>query len=174
MHKFERLALWSIIILIVVFLFFRGGVSGFTRNDNLMSLSEFSGIPDELKRIYTQAVGPIVTALGAKVSKGFNSMKNEDRNELNIRIQDISKTIVNAIKSAPDIVINATYLDKLTKSTQPMVSPKEFIYSPTDPTSTPGRPMGNPFNEKQVYAKSFEDSKALDENDIKMKKRIWG
>ena len=49
MHTIERIALWSTLILIIFFLFFKNS-SGFTADqNNLMSMNEFKWLPQPIK-----------------------------------------------------------------------------------------------------------------------------
>ena len=104
MHQIERIALWSIIVLIVLFLFFRGRVSGFGPQDNLMSLAEFNNVPKEFKDLYISSALPITSAIGNKLA---DDLKHSDKDKTLAfmgRASILSKEIVNNINKSPNFL----------------------------------------------------------------------
>jgi len=102
MHTAERIALWSIIVLIIFFLFFRQ-TSGFTSKQmNLMSMAEFSGVPQPLKDAYVQNMTPIVDALSQKITAEWNGLKPDGQKKALAQISAASNQIVANINKAPN------------------------------------------------------------------------
>ena len=102
MHTVERIAMWTVIALIIFFLFFKQS-SGFTSNQaNLMSMAEFSGVPQPLKNAYVQNMTPIVNALSQKITSDWNKMSPDAQKKTLATIAAASAQMVANINQAPD------------------------------------------------------------------------
>jgi len=149
MHQFERIALWSIIILIVLFLFFRGRASGYENSsNNLMSLAEFSGVPDTLKGIYSEAITPVTNKLGQSLTMKYNKLtKPEKENLINI-LRDNAAKIASVIDRTVDDVINRDPTVQKSPSMDPMIissnSPMVMKGGPAMPPMMKGGPAMPP------------------------------
>lgn len=98
MHVAERIALWTVIGLIIFFLFFKNS-SGFTASQpNLMNLAEFSWLPSQVKSSYVSNGTAIVTKLGTLYSSMSASEKTDFQNYV-IAIFTLYKDGVNSATS---------------------------------------------------------------------------
>ena len=126
MHIAERIALWSIIILIIFFLFFKQ-TSGFTnRQMNLMSLAEFNGVPQPLKDAYIQNMTPIVDALSKKITAEWIELKPDGQKKALAQLSAMSAQVVANINKSPDTktAVNPTTHANVTPSpAHPMPTP---------------------------------------------------
>jgi hypothetical protein len=107
MHHYERIALWVVLFLIVLFLAFKQ-TSGFTsRQVNLMSMAEFRGLPQALKDAYVQNMTPIVDAFTQKITNDWNSAGPSGQQQALAQIATASQQIVANINRAPNIAMAA-------------------------------------------------------------------
>ena len=121
MHTVERISMWTVIALIIFFLFFKQS-SGFTSNQtNLMSLAEFSGVPQPLKNAYVQNMTPIVNAVSQKITSDWNKMSPKDQKNILAQIAGASAQMVANINQAPDAktAVNPAIHKNVTPLTMP-------------------------------------------------------
>jgi hypothetical protein len=99
MHTLERIALWTVIVLIIFFLFFKNS-SGFTASqNNLMSMNEFNWLPQPIKDSYASNMTKIINALNPKVTSYWNYMPASDQQKFLKQYSDATDTFVQMIKN---------------------------------------------------------------------------
>lgn len=115
MHTTERIIMWSVIAVLVFLLFFRNS-SGFIQvKANLMDLSEFDGLPQEVKNAYSSNMTLIMKAVNNKFSQQWNALSLKDKDAL---LKDINET---AKKTAAQIEqTDLTQVAKMSKDTMKM------------------------------------------------------
>lgn len=124
MHPYERIAIWTILVILIFTVFFRG-TSEFTPSQfNLMSMKEFEGVPYELKQIYATAMTPVTQAAAGKVREYWNTLGAADKQALKTEVMNASARATTNINSADP----KNYMQQMMK--KPPVMPPPMPMTP--------------------------------------------
>jgi hypothetical protein len=144
MHTLERIALWSILILIVFFLFFKNS-SGFTADqNNLMSMNEFSWLPQPIKDSYASNVTKIVNALSPKLQTYMNSLPAGNQQQMLNKLNSQVDTYVAHIKSMTNDQIKSLAGKAASPSTGVIQNDMIPVRMAASPSSLVGMNMSSP------------------------------
>jgi hypothetical protein len=83
MHKYERIALWSAIVLLLILFIFRPRLSGYSGSAfNLMDAQEFRNVPKDIKALYTSQALKITDLMSGFVARDWNALSTADKNKV--------------------------------------------------------------------------------------------
>lgn len=147
MHVAERIALWTVIVLIIFFLFFKNS-SGFTSSQtNLMTLNEFKWLPTDIKNSYASNMTKIINAIKPKLDTYMGSLPAANKQKM---LNDINSG-VNAYVARINSLTNEQIKDLANKAAQapvvfagPQVKPGQvnMAAAQAQPNVTQASPMG--------------------------------
>ena len=125
MHKYERIALWSLLIIVLFMIIFKPRLSRYSGPAiNLMDLQEFRTVPADIKIAYTTNAIKITDALGAKMSSDWARAGPAAKVQLKPMATRYADMAVSKISSAKDFnqALNMVYSmlhSQATMTTQP-------------------------------------------------------
>jgi len=100
MHKYERMALWAIVLLTLVLVLSRPGTSGFIGlKTSLFDVAEFKEFPPVVMTSIKESVLIVANAIGKKLTEKYNSMKEADRTEAAKKMKDGAEMLATKIKN---------------------------------------------------------------------------
>jgi hypothetical protein len=146
MHVAERIALWTVIVLIIFFLFFRNS-SGFTASQpNLMYMNEFSWIPTDIKNSYASNMTKIINAIKPKMTAYWTSIPAGEQQKMLKKLSDGADeyvTLINTLSADQLMSLKSTLANKTSASPSPIAMAMAAVQAapsfPTDRvTVTPG------------------------------------
>jgi hypothetical protein len=94
--------MWSVIVLIIFFLFFRQA-SGFSKEgSSIFDLKEFNSFPPEARNALQVELGAIMDALGNKFTQEWNTLTPAEKSNAFSSVTMTRSKIVQNIKDAPN------------------------------------------------------------------------
>jgi hypothetical protein len=146
MHTLERIALWSILILIIFFLFFKNS-SGFTADqNNFMSMNEFKWLPQPIKDSYASNVTKIIDALKPKLQTYMNSLPAGNQQQMLNKLNSQVDAYVAQIKSMTNDQIKSLAEMAASPSTGVIQNDMIPVRMAASPSSLVGINMSSPGN----------------------------
>lgn len=106
MHKYERIGLWSLMIVLLVIVLFRPRISGYSPvglSFNLMDAQEFRSMPAELKALYSTNVPKVTDALCRKISSDWAKASTPNKNGFKTMITQYADSLANNINASRDL-----------------------------------------------------------------------
>jgi hypothetical protein len=141
MHPYERIAIWTILIVLVFTVFFKV-TSGFTaKQTNLMTLAEFENVPSEVKDLYASAMTPVTQAAAGKVKEFWGSLNNDQKKAFKTEVMNSSASMTSQIIS----IDAAGYVRQLMQPRQPAPVPPMGIPPSVPISNVFAVPMSNVF-----------------------------
>lgn len=140
MHKYERIALWVLVVGLISYIVFKGTLSKYTTGKNsIMDLDELSGLDPELKVLGRVHLKNIAGALTEKTNEQWKNMSKDEKIQFKQSLQDTSKTAVKNIKEPqpepePSTRVNDINSPPLTDQKDKTIKGKDiYAYSYTTP-----------------------------------------
>ena len=159
MQHLERIVLWSVIAILILFLFFRNS-SGFIKAEvNLMDMAEFNGLPDDVKKTYVTNMTMIMGAVNKKFSDQWSALPKEQKTILLNNLTEATKTSVKQIEGV-DLMKLATIPPVKQVETKNAPMPQMKIAMPMGPV---GMTMSSP------AGMDLDKMKMQDQDQAKMK-----
>jgi hypothetical protein len=106
MHKYERIGLWSLVILLLVIVLFKPRFSGYSPGNlsfNLMDAQEFRKIPNQIKTTYSSQFLRITDALGTKIANEWNRGTAAQKADFVKFMKNTTEDAVNKINSTNNL-----------------------------------------------------------------------
>ena len=135
MHPIERWMMWSIIFLIIFFLFFKQ-TSGFSVDklhggSKFFDLSEFNSFPANVKNALQTNLTAVMTAAGNKYTQDWNTLSAIDQQKYISKINMGASQIIDKINSSPKL------MDKDSSSPVSMIMSLSPAPAPIPPAASP-------------------------------------
>lgn len=139
MHKYERIALWVIIVFLVARVFtMRSGYSAQTPL-SIMDLAEFSSIPGDLKQIWQDNItNLIMPAIGTKLTEYYYN--NLTSQQLTMRKNKISETAAQVASNIRNLSVEPVTADFKIPLSPPPSIPIGQAYQPAVAYQMPAPP----------------------------------
>ena len=139
MHKYERIALWTLVILTLLIVVFRPAVSGWTGSpSSIFDVSEFNFLPSPVSSAVKNNGGAILSAMGSKFTQEWKMMTPEQQNMILSQMQNATKEYINMINTKG--VVNHPVVQAAVASQQMMPAPAPPMPMPM-PAPAPPMPM---------------------------------
>ena len=139
MHKYERIALWTLVILTFLIVVFRPSVSGWTGTpSSIFDVAEFNAFPANLASALKTNGQSIIGALAKKSTKDWQQLPVSQQNMILTNMKNASDRIINNINSG------MTIQTLTAPPPMPMPMPPPPMPMPPPPMPMPPPPMPMP------------------------------